>query len=1775
MTDHDERMGRMVTTNHSGQRSLLLLLAGLALAALLPGRALAGEAAVVKVMASVRESPPRITLDWPRIVNSGGFKIYRKSMEDKAWGAVYATLADDTFTTFVDDNVAVGVGYEYNVETVKSMGDDGKAHGYIYSGIAMPPVESRGKVILLVDNTMVAPLSGEIERLEWDLAGDGWTILRHDVPRSPDWACTNTEVIAIKNIIRNDYQSDSNNVKCVFLLGRVALPKVLGGSPDGHTSSTWLNYDTHYSMPNVDWTGFYGGSSASMKLDVGRVDMSNADESFQLSEVELLRRYLNKHHAFRNRLTAFQTRGVSSGGWWEDQWKMQTWVGRDKWVDDKRFESIEQTPSLWDHAEGLAYGNSVPPSRYASHKYQSVFGMSGGSGAWNYDAGASVLKPSLNSPGANLAHVYSYSPTRFFHWMALGQTLGTSERLATANYALYYHSSPSVHRGLCGDPTLRMHMLAPPSGLTIVGNTLSWAASPDAGTDGFSGYHVYRGASRAGPFTRQTTTPVTGTSWTDPAPSNGIYQVRAIRLETTSVGSYYNNSAGAFSTRGQVGIVPDVRWLSVPEARSANFLVKLSSPPASNVTVTAARTGGDSSITVQSGGSLLFTPATWNLYQPVTLAAARDYDNNGWDNKNTDKPVDGPATITLSSPGLSDVTVGVTEEDLIIETSLTRFTVPENGASSLKVRLSGPPVGNVTVTTMLEKNGGWSLSVQSGASLTFTPANWNEWQSVTIANAASPTRVSTGDTLTLTAPGYRTAEVSVWQGERNASLDVRPDPATGGMVTPNDSAATCVVGEPTTLSAVPNPGYRFTGWVVSFDEAPVTIADPSAPITTIIKHYDHVSGGGLGDVRATFLAGSTGPALITIERDCQSITVPAGGTTNMRIRLSAQPSGTVTVSRRKMKDAAIWVQQSSFTFTTANWSQWQTVTLGCAEHDPGRVPTDHGGGEVSRQDEIEFSGTGLVSSRLHVYEGNKCQLTSWSGIGGVAVTPSGRLVVKKGWAVAITARANTGYRFDRWEVRSGQASFADARSANTTVILDGDATIQAEFARVDAAHPPTCEFESPVGHVAVKAGTNLTLAATAASAALGATVSKVEFYRDGVRLGEDMSAPYSCVWSNVPVGTHTLTARAIDSEGVAGDLVTVWVTATASGVWNSILASGGDEVYDFVTNGFAYRVHKFITPGWMPDTEGFVVSSTGSSGQVEYLVVAGAGGGSGFKNRRSGGGGAGGMLAGSTSVVAQIYPIVVGAGGNGGMGGGDGRNGGNSSLGTIAVAIGGGKGISDANVSGGAGGSGGGNGSYNGFGGSGTPGQGHDGTYGRSNPSSGGGGGGAGGSPAVQSMTGGIGLSSSISGVNATYAGGGNGGSEGNPDGDGATGAANTGNGGGGANNPDSYTYNGGAGGSGIVIVRYVIPAAVCPVIFHANGATGGTVPSAQIKTYGVTLTLAANTGSLVRTGYSFAGWNTAANGTGTDYAVGASYTANVGLTLYAKWTAGSYPVTYDANGASGGAVPEAQVKTHGVSLALAVNTGALVRSGYALGGWNTEASGTGADYVLGSAYTVNAAVTLYAKWLVSGDRAPVIVTPAFASPATVTLPVCTTTVGVVCDANGAGPLRYEWRQISGPGTAAFTSPGTPDSAVTFSAPGTYVLGVAAVNIRGEAVVSEVTVTVNGIAIMSDVCAVSVPEGGTNTLRLKLSAKPSGTVTVTVARVSGETDITVQSGASLIFTTNNWGTYQTVTLAAAEDGDTEDGSASITVSSAGMLGEPVTATEADNDTTLWINATAG
>ncbi|MBA7648146.1 hypothetical protein ES703_55928 [subsurface metagenome] len=110
--------------------------------------------------------------------------------------------------------------------------------------------------------------------------------------------------------------------------------------------------------------------------------------------------------------------------------------------------------------------------------------------------------------------------------------------------------------------------------------------------------------------------------------------------------------------------------------------------------------------------------------------------------------------------------------------------------------------------------------------------------------------------------------------------------------------------------------------------------------------------------------------------------------------------------------------------------------------------------------------------------------------------------------------------------------------------------------------------------------------------------------------------------------------------------------------------------------------------------------------------------------------------------------------------------------------------------------------------------------------------------------------------------------------------------------------------------------------------------------------------------------------------------------------------------------------------------------------------------------------------------------------------------------------------------------------------------------------VGEFTVTDKQFVLSTEL--LTVPEGGTETFTVALLLEPAGTVEVSVARESGDTDITVQSGGTLFFDPCNYLVPQMVTLAAAEDEDYLDGAATIRISAPTWIPATVIATESDN-----------
>ena len=545
----------------------------------------------VEVSAAVQTSPPRIVLNWPADPNATAYTVSRLNAAG-TW-APLATLPGSA-TQFTDATVTVGSRFEYQVLKSTSRGYSGS--GYLLAGINVPPIENRGKIILLVDSTWSVPLAAELRRLEQDLVGDGWTVLRQDVPRT-------ATVPQIKAAIQNLYATDPDNVRALFLFGHIPVPYSGDFAADSHENhrgawpadvfyadmdGTWTDSTVTSLFAEKAWNHNVPGDGkfdqselpSDVELEVGRVDLYYmtcfANKSWSRNEEFLLRQYLEKDHRFRHGQLPLPRRGLIIDNFGADNealaatgWRaFASMFGAQNSTEigwGTFFSTLTSGSGyLWSYGNGggsyytcAGIGSS---DDFALNDIKTVFTFFFGSYYGDWDNESNFLRAPLGSTTYTLTSTYGSRPNWFVHPMALGETIGSTARITQNNDAKYRplnNGSREVHTALHGDPTLRLHPVIPPSNFTATpgaGVTLRWNASTDSS---ILGYQIYRGTSDLGPYTRVTTSPVTTTTFTDTAGTiSSVYMIRAIKLEASASGTYQNLSQGLFARPANVPAAP-------------------------------------------------------------------------------------------------------------------------------------------------------------------------------------------------------------------------------------------------------------------------------------------------------------------------------------------------------------------------------------------------------------------------------------------------------------------------------------------------------------------------------------------------------------------------------------------------------------------------------------------------------------------------------------------------------------------------------------------------------------------------------------------------------------------------------------------------------------------------------------------------------------------------------------------------------------------------------------------------------------------------------------------------------------------------------------------------------------------------------------------------------------------------------------------------------------------------------------------------------------------
>jgi hypothetical protein len=510
-----------------------------------------------QVSARAEESPNKITVYW---VGSGNANVFRKTKSQSTW-----TSLGSQAMPYVDTNVTVGTYYEYRIQT------SGK-EGYVASGIKIPAEVYRGKILILVESNLYNQLTVELAVLAQDLRADGW------IPTIQSVSSTQT-VAQVKTLIQNQYNSDSTNMKSVFIIGHLAVPMSGNIDPDGHGARPFAA-DACYGDMTSSCTSSSTNIPSALELQVGRVDLSNLP-AFQtsqgLSELDLTRNYLDKLSEFKNKVFTPENRGIYVDKF---QWSgvsqyplgatgirsISANVGPQNlyvpyWYGVNYTDHINNQSYLWAYqGDGSSNeGNSnISTDIYASSSFQmkSIFNMSFGSFFGHWDQSNNFLRAPIAAGG--LASMWCGVPFCWFQHMGMGDNIGYSMKISQNNSfgtAVYtpeiggwQGDFGSIHLALMGDPTLRQNYVAPPTNLQISnigGNArFTWSA---AANDDILGYRVYEITSSG--VSEITSSIVTSTSFDSSIAysqtSGRTFMVRAVKLEISPSGTYYNLSLGA------------------------------------------------------------------------------------------------------------------------------------------------------------------------------------------------------------------------------------------------------------------------------------------------------------------------------------------------------------------------------------------------------------------------------------------------------------------------------------------------------------------------------------------------------------------------------------------------------------------------------------------------------------------------------------------------------------------------------------------------------------------------------------------------------------------------------------------------------------------------------------------------------------------------------------------------------------------------------------------------------------------------------------------------------------------------------------------------------------------------------------------------------------------------------------------------------------------------------------------------------------------------------
>ena len=393
--------------------------------------------------------------------------------------------------------------------------------------------------------------------------------------------------------------------------------------------------------------------------------------------------------------------------------------------------------------------------------------------------------------------------------------------------------------------------------------------------------------------------------------------------------------------------------VQVREGAEGRVYLRLSTAPTSTVVVRMTYFSGDTNVWIKSGGVQTITPANWNVWRIVTLAANEDENAAGE-----------TAVFKVTMPGAADrlLTATALDDDLGANLALASAgaVISGTGASSVALAIDGvhtssanygfttwtnDPPGTMTldlkamaaVSHVRVLNWDFSYRVhryriessQDGTAWTILAdasagehSGWEDWPA-----GAAPLRYLRFTGLSNSAnPAVCIAEWEVygervpWQQDQTIDFPAIGDKLTTDVV---GLSATASSGLPVSFAVAAGPASISGGTNLSFSGTGVVCVVAS-------QAGDENDWYPAPEVAWTFAVARPTPAL---EFSKTQINVREGGEGRFYMRLSAAPEATVVTRMYAAGgDTNVWIKSGGVqTFTPANWSVWRTVTLAANE----------------------------------------------------------------------------------------------------------------------------------------------------------------------------------------------------------------------------------------------------------------------------------------------------------------------------------------------------------------------------------------------------------------------------------------------------------------------------------------------------------------------------------------------------------------------------------------------------------------------------------------------------------------------------------------------------------------------------------------------------------------------------------------------------------------------------------------------------------------------------